>query len=332
MATWVHGSDAMNKHIRREIKLWEPPKMITDNMSTYAAHYKAWPVGHAQKAVRPRDARPPTAAAFDTRTTMQDSYRNLGGFQPPKPYRPQSAYTPTPWMHPLSTTSRDHFQQWPTMPRQSFKPKESMRDVGSQPTGRSTFQDAYQPHMAVRTVSCRPDERPLDPLPFECETTSRAAFRQWPVQARYQRPQQERSSMSESHEPFGTSTYRDTYREMRMPRGSACALGIQVVNGAFYTMMSRGTQAPCSRKALMTTVLDNQTSVDIVVILSESEQHRKGQVLGEFTLDGISKAPKGVPQIEVALHLDTNDMLRVTATDVQGNRSRALSIKERVKL
>ena len=56
------------------------------------------------------------------------------------------------------------------------------------------------------------------------------------------------------------------------------------------------------------------------------------QVIGEFNLDGIVPSSKGVPQVEVTLNLDTSNTLRVTANDVQGNRARALTVKEKVRL
>jgi len=97
-------------------------------------------------------------------------------------------------------------------------------------------------------------------------------------------------------------------------------------------MMPRGTQPPANKKVMMTTTLDNQKSVDLVVILSDDESLRKGKVIGEFNLDGIIPSGKGVPQIEVTFNLDTNNMLRVTANDLQGNRARALTVKDRVRL
>ena len=57
-----------------------------------------------------------------------------------------------------------------------------------------------------------------------------------------------------------------------------------------------------------------------------------GRILGEFELDGIAAARAGVPQIEVNFVLSNDNSLRVSAMDVQGNRHRALSVKERVRL
>jgi len=122
------------------------------------------------------------------------------------------------------------------------------------------------------------------------------------------------------------------FREIKMPVGQASALGLQVVGGKFFTMMTRGTAPPANKKCMMTTTQDGQTSMDIVVILSESEQNRKGKILGEFTLDGITPGSKGAPQVEVTFNYDTSNTLRVTANDLQGNRARALTVTEKVRL
>ncbi len=330
---WVAGQKAMNEHLRREVTPWEPAKLVQDTQSTYSSHYRAWPVQRQGRAQRPKDARPPSAGAFDTRSTAQDSFQSFAGHRPPKSFRPQSAYTPTTWMQPLSTTHREAFQQWRPMPRQGFKPKERQRDAdGDYTTGRTTSQDAYPAHMAVMTRSCKPTEKVLDPMPFDGTTTSRAAFLQWPMPPKYERKVPEVATAFQLNEPFPSSTYRDMFREIKVPMKHPCALGLQVVGGNFYQMMARGTVPPCAKKAMMTTVLDNQPSVDIVVVLSETEKNSRGKVLGEFTLDGIQPTAKGVPQVEVTLNLDTNNMLRVTAHDVQGNRARALTVTEKVRL
>jgi hypothetical protein len=70
----------------------------------------------------------------------------------------------------------------------------------------------------------------------------------------------------------------------------------QVKEGKFYTMMPRGTAPPANKKVMMTTTQDNQSAVDIVVILSENEQKTKGKVVGEFTLDGIPYAAAPRPR------------------------------------
>ena len=70
----------------------------------------------------------------------------------------------------------------------------------------------------------------------------------------------------------------------------------------------------------------------VVIVITPDEQQRQGKVLGEFELDGITPSRAGVPQVEVSFVLSTDNSLRVSAVDLQGNRSRALSVKERVRL
>ena len=328
---WVAGK---NPKAGREVTVWEPAKLVQDAQSTYSSHYRAWPVAQQARAQKPKDARPPSAGAFDTRTTQQDSFQAPISHRPPKSLRPQSVYTPTQWMQPISTTHRDAFQQWRPNVRENLKPKDRREvEESTEPMGRTTQQDAYPAHtFAVRTQSCKPVEKAYDPLPFEGTSTSRQSFLQWPIAPKFQRKAEVVSTAFHLNEPFPNSTYRDMFREVKVPLNKPCALGLQAAGGTFYQMMARGTVPPATKKAVMTTTLDNQTSVDIVVVLSENEKNSHGKVLGDFTLDGIQPAPKGVPQIQVTLNLDTANMLRVTAHDVQGNRARALTVTERVRL
>ena len=265
---------------------------------------------------------------------MQDSYQKWSGIHAQKSCRPTSAYEPKGFMQPLSTTSRDAYQAWAVIKRPTLKPKERDREESEYPTGRTTMQDSFQPFRGnLASKSCAPREKVLENTPFDATTTSRAAYLKWPIAAKYQRKKPEQQTgFGTDTGPFPSSTYRDQYREIKMPVGQVSALGLQVVGGKFFTMMTRGTTPPANKKCMMTTTLDGQTSMDIVVILSESEQNRKGKILGEFTLDGISPGPKGTPQVEVTFNYDTSNTLRVTANDLQGNRARALTVTEKVRL
>jgi hypothetical protein len=333
MESWKTGQEAMNKHLRREITPWEPQRIALENSSTYSAHFKSWPIV-ANPPKRPVDERPMQDFPFDTRSTMQDSFQNWRGDLRSKPCKPSQAYEPTAWMAPISTTHRDAFQKWPSVRQQNFKPAPKPLEGSDTETGRSTMQDSYQPIRHFRpTQSCAPAEKPIEWTPFDGTTTSRAAFLPWPVQARMVHKRAEpQHTFSGSDGTFPSSTYRDMFRELKVPKSNNHALGIQVVGGKFYTMMPRGTAPPATKKVMMTTTQDNQGSVDIVCVLSDDERKTKGKVLGEFTLDGIVPSRKGVPQIEITYNLDTQNMLRVTANDLQGNRTRALTVQEKVRL
>jgi len=131
---------------------------------------------------------------------------------------------------------------------------------------------------------------------------------------------------------FPNSTYRDSFREIILPKGNQAALGVQVVGGKFYEFFKRGTKGPASKTVMMTSTSDKQTSMDVVVVLCDDSHNYKGRKLGEFELDGIAPARAGNAQVQVCFSLSNDNTLRVTANDVQGNRQRALTVKERIRL
>ena len=334
MTSWQAGQVSMNQRLRREITLWEPQRQMMDNNSTYSAHYRAWPIVR-QRGQKPKDNRDAADdAPFDTRSTMQDSFQNWRGNHASRSCRPTTSYEPTEWGAPISTTHREAFQKWGVAPRTSFKPKpnDDLR-LDAEPFGRSTMQDSYQQIRGFRpTVSAQPKEKPLEYMPFDGTTTSRAAYQPWPVQPRHQRKVPAPQVTMSNNEPFPSTTYRDMFREVRLPPMATSSLGLQVVGGKFHVVMPRGTAPPAKKTIMMTTTLDNQSSVDIVAVLSQSEQNRNGKIVGEFTFDGISPSPKGIPQIEVTFNLDVSNNLRVSAVDLAGNRVRALTVQEKVRL
>merc|ERR1712118_339445 len=80
-------------------------------------------------------------------------------------------------------------------------------------------------------------------------------------------------------------------------------------------LISRNTTVPTSKSEVFSTAADGQTSVEINVLQGEREFVRENRSLGNFRLDGIPSAPRGVPQIEVRFDIDANGILSVTATD-----------------
>lgn len=335
---WIEGAQAQQARLRREITPWEPISQPTETQSTYSSHYQKWPVQVRSRATKPPDERPMSASRFDTRSTMQDSFQNWSGLPSRLPScRPTSAYVAQQWMQPISTTHREAFQQWRAQPRTSLKPK-NPRDVSVEyaPTGRSTMQDSYQPipATATRVKSAAPVERPLDKTVFEGTTTMRSAYQPWPVQPRHKTGKKTESNPWSGADPmpFPNSTYRDMFREIVIPKGGRQAVGLQVAGGKFYTMLQRGTFPPAEKKVMMTTTTDKQGSLDIVVVISPDEANKRGKVVGEFTLDGIAPARAGIPQIQVCFVLSNDNSLRVSAVDIQGNRTRALSVQEKVRL
>merc|ERR1719453_3049141 len=93
------------------------------------------------------------------------------------------------------------------------------------------------------------------------------------------------------------------------------SLGVETLGGVTTKLIPRNTTVPTSKREVFSTAADGQTSVEINVLQGEREFVRDNKTLGNFRLDGIPPAPRGVPQIEVRFDIDANGILSVTATD-----------------
>ncbi len=107
------------------------------------------------------------------------------------------------------------------------------------------------------------------------------------------------------------------------------SLGIETMGGVLTTLIPRNTSIPTDKKQTFTTASDNQPAVTITVFQGESEIARSpsNRMLGEFNLEGIRPAPRGVPQIEVTFSLDKNGILTVTAKDLDTGKEAKIDIK-----
>merc|ERR1712164_43544 len=93
------------------------------------------------------------------------------------------------------------------------------------------------------------------------------------------------------------------------------SLGVETLGGLMSKLIPRNTTVPTSKSEVFSTAADGQTSVEINVLQGEREFVRDNKSLGNFRLDGIPPAPRGIPQIEVRFDIDANGILSVTATD-----------------
>lgn len=109
---------------------------------------------------------------------------------------------------------------------------------------------------------------------------------------------------------------------------SPLSLGLETSGSMMTAIIPRGSAIPCAKKQVFSTYADNQTSVLIQVFQGERAQTKHNHKLGEFLLDGIPPAPRGVPQIEVAFSLDANNILHVTAKDSKSGNATDLTIKQ----
>lgn len=92
-------------------------------------------------------------------------------------------------------------------------------------------------------------------------------------------------------------------------------LGIETMGGVMTKLIEANTTIPTRKSETFSTAADNQTSVEIVIAQGERPMARDNKQLGKFHLDGIMSAPRGVPQIEVEIDVDSNGILSVTAKD-----------------
>lgn len=104
------------------------------------------------------------------------------------------------------------------------------------------------------------------------------------------------------------------------------SLGIETMGGVTTRLIERNTTIPTRKSQIFSTAEDNQTAVDIKVVQGEREFAKDNKMLGQFRLDGIPAAPRGVPQIEVAFDIDANGIVHVSAKDMATNKEHKITI------
>ena len=104
------------------------------------------------------------------------------------------------------------------------------------------------------------------------------------------------------------------------------SLGIETAGGVFTKIIDRNTTIPTSKSQIFSTYADNQTAVTIHVLQGERPMASDNKTLGNFNLDGIPPAPRGMPQIEVTFGLDANGLLSVSAKDKGTGKEQKITI------
>lgn len=104
------------------------------------------------------------------------------------------------------------------------------------------------------------------------------------------------------------------------------SLGIETLGGVFTKIIDRNTTIPTSRAQTFSTATDGQREVEIHVLQGERAMVKDNKSLGNFILDKIPPAPRGVPQIEVSFEIDANGILHVAATDKGTGRAQSIQI------
>jgi molecular chaperone DnaK len=104
------------------------------------------------------------------------------------------------------------------------------------------------------------------------------------------------------------------------------SLGIETLGGVSTTLITRNTTIPTSKSQVFSTAADNQPAVDIHVLQGERPMAKDNKTLGQFHLDGIAPARRGIPQIEVTFDIDVNGIVHVSALDKGTNKKQSITI------
>ena len=105
------------------------------------------------------------------------------------------------------------------------------------------------------------------------------------------------------------------------------SLGIETLGGVFTRLIDKNTTIPTKKSQVFSTAEDNQSAVTIRVCQGEREMANDNKLLGQFNLEGISPAPRGIPQIDVAFDIDANGIVSVSATDKATGKEQKITIE-----
>ncbi|QDT39456.1 molecular chaperone DnaK [Stratiformator vulcanicus] len=106
------------------------------------------------------------------------------------------------------------------------------------------------------------------------------------------------------------------------------SLGIETEGGIMTVLVERNTTVPVTKTETFSTAADNQPAVTVRVFQGERKMAADNRLLGEFNLDGIPSAPRGVPQIEVGFDIDVNGILNVSAKDKASGKEQTVKIEQ----
>ena len=104
------------------------------------------------------------------------------------------------------------------------------------------------------------------------------------------------------------------------------SLSIETMGGVATKLIERNTTIPTKKSQIFSTAADNQSAVDIHVLQGERQFAKDNKTLGQFRLDGIAPAPRGIPQIEVTFDIDANGIVNVSAKDLGTGKEQHITI------
>jgi len=124
----------------------------------------------------------------------------------------------------------------------------------------------------------------------------------------------------------------ETLKDLILVDVTPLSLGIETLGGVVSRLIERNTAIPANAKQVYSTAADNQNAVDIIVCQGERQFSKDNKRLGEFRLDGILPAPRGVPKIEVSFDIDANGIVNVSAKDLGTGKEQNITITASSKM
>ena len=106
------------------------------------------------------------------------------------------------------------------------------------------------------------------------------------------------------------------------------SLGIETLGGIMTKLVEKNATVPTERKQIFSTADDNQMAVTVKVYQGERQMAADNRLLGQFNLEGIPPAPRGMPQIEVKFDIDANGILNVSAKDLGTGKEQTVRIEQ----